>query len=133
MSSNPVKSGERLAHLETQVGSVATSLNSFINESKEWRDRVERDQSNIWNAIKDQGDNLGRAVEKLSSKGQISWGMIVSTMGMILTITAGFAAVGHAMMESRMRQVEIRQEHIREDVKENREWLRELERERFRQ
>lgn len=110
---NP-SSTARFAHLEAQVGNVAIQLADFIKESKEHRDRVEVDQARIWSAIEKQGLALQSAVERLSSRGQISWGMIVSTGGLVLALIAAGGGVNNALMESRIHQLEIQDDAIRE-------------------
>lgn len=118
----------RFAHLETQVGNVSTLLESFIKESKDYRERIERDQSQMWSAIKEQGESLNRAVERLSNNGRISWPMIVATVGMILSVSAAAAGVGHALMESRIRQLEIREEFLQKAADESHSRITDLER-----
>lgn len=114
----------RFASLEAQVGAISTTLEDFVTESKEYRLRAERNESQIWAAIKEQGDNLNRAVERLSNNGRISWGMIVSTGGFILALVGAGAAVNHAMNEARIKQVEIRQEFMAKELDRHYEDLR---------
>jgi hypothetical protein len=114
----------RFASLEAQVGAISTTLEDFVTESKEYRLRAERNESQIWAAIKEQGDNLNRAVERLSNNGRISWGMIVSTGGFILALVGAAAAVNHAMNEARIKQVEIRQEFMAKELDRHYEDLR---------
>lgn len=97
----------RIEHLETAVSNVAVSLDGFIRETRDHRDRLDKDQASIWAAIRDQGENLSRAVDKLSSKGQISWGMIMTAVGTLLGVGAAVATVGQILMESRIKQLEI--------------------------
>jgi hypothetical protein len=97
----------RIEHLETAVSNVAVSLDGFIRETRDHRDRLDKDQASIWAAIRDQGENLSRAVDKLSSKGQISWGMIMTAVGTLLGVGAAVATVGQMLMESRIKQLEI--------------------------
>lgn len=98
---------DRYNHLETQVAEVATTLDGFIKESAEYRTRAERDQSMLWDAIREQGNNLGKAVEKLSTKGQISFAAIATSIGLMLSVSSAVGVVGHMLMESRIRQLEI--------------------------
>lgn len=119
----PATPAARYAHLETQLGNVATQLADFIRDSKEYRDRIERDQLQIWSAIKEQGENLQRSVERLSANGRISWPMIVATVGMVLSVSAGAAAIGNTLMESRIRQTDIRLEYIVKEQDRHREMV----------
>jgi hypothetical protein len=98
----------RYQHLEMQFGAVATQLADFIKDSKEYRDRNERDQMQIWAAIKDQGVALQSAVERLSNNTRISWPGIVATVGLVLSVSAGAAAIGNAIVESKIAQNVIR-------------------------
>ncbi len=104
----PTTDSARLGHIESQVSSVAASLDSFIKESASFRVRTEKEQTQIWAAIREQGDNLRNAVEKLSMRGQISWGMIVTTGGLVLALIGAVAGVGNIIMESRIQQLYIR-------------------------
>jgi len=115
---------EHYNDLEKQVAGVAATLDGFIKESKENQSRTEREQAAIWSAIREQSDNLGKAVEKLSTKGQISWPMVVATVGMIITVSGAAATVGHMLMESRIRQIEIRDDFLSRMCDENHEAMR---------
>jgi len=106
----------RFATLETKVGSIGDTLETFVLESKEYRLRAERTETQIWSAIREQGERMNQAVEKLSNNGRISWGMIVSTGGFILAIIGAGAAVNHALTESRIRQTEIRNEGLQREM-----------------
>lgn len=114
----------RFASLEAQVGAISTTLEDFVTESKEYRLRAERNESQIWAAIKEQGDNLNRAVERLSNNGRISWGMIVTTGSFILALIGAGAAVNHSLTEARIKQVEIRQEFMARELDRNYEDLK---------
>lgn len=120
---------EHYTELEKQVAGVAATLDSFIKDAKEYRERNEREQDSMWKAIREQGENLGKAVEKLSTKGQISWPMVVATVGMILTVSGGAATVGQMLVEARVKQLEIRDERLLDMGRENHAAIRELERE----
>jgi hypothetical protein len=104
----------RFAHLESAVSNVATQLGDFIKESKDHRERIELEQSRIWTSIEKQSSNLQSAVEKLSSRGQLSWPVIMSTISLILVLVSAGATVSNIIMESRIKQIEIRVEAIRE-------------------
>ena len=102
---------ERYNHLESQVTKVATSLDGFIKDSVENRSRMERDASNMWAAIREVADNLRNAIEKLSTRGQLSWSMIATAVATLLSVVSAGAYVGHMLMESRIKQTEIRSEY----------------------
>lgn len=118
---------ERYNHLENQVAGVAATLAGFIKESQDNQARTEREQTTMWGAIREQGENLNKAVEKMSTKGQISWPGVIATVGMILSVSAAAAAVGHMLMESRIKQLEIRDERLLDLGKENHASIRDLE------
>lgn len=104
----------RFAHLESAVSNVAIQLGDFIKESKDHRERIELEQSRIWASIEKQSTNLQAAVEKLSSRGQLSWPVIMSTISLILVLVSAGATVSYTIMEGRLKQIEIRAEAIRE-------------------
>lgn len=110
MSTQNTSVSNRIGHIETQISGLASSLDGFIKESAEYRARTEREQTQLWAAIREQGDNLRNAVEKLSVRGQISWGAIVTTGAFILALIGAGAGVNNALLESRIRQLEIRDE-----------------------
>lgn len=110
----PASASARYTHLETQLGNVATQLADFIKESKEYRDRDERERSQIWAAIKEQGDQMRIAFDKLSAKGQISWPAIMTTIAVLLSLIAAAGGVSQMLVESRIRQLEIRDDAMRE-------------------
>jgi hypothetical protein len=106
----------RFATLETKVGSIGETLEAFVAESKEYRLRSERTETQIWAAIREQGERMNSAVEKLSNNGRISWGMIVSTGGFILALIVAGAGVNYSLTEARVRQIEIRQEYMQREA-----------------
>ena len=114
----------RYNHLENQVAGLVAQFSDFIRDSKDHRDRIEKDQTQIWGAIREQGEQLRSAIEKLSTKGQISWPMIVATVGLILSVSAAAAAVGQVLMESRMKQLEITTNFLHELGRENHNAIR---------
>lgn len=112
----PPNTAGQFAHLETQVGSVATQLSDYIKDSKEYRDRIERDQMQIWAAIKDQGQALQTAVDRLSNAGRISWPGIVATVGLVLSVSAAAAAIGKTLVDAQIRQNQIQIEHMEKEM-----------------
>jgi hypothetical protein len=116
----PNNQASRLAKLEGLVGVIATQFSEFIKEAKDHR---EADQAQLWAAIKEQGNQhsaaikeqgtqLQAAVEKLSSKGQITWPIICSTLGVVIGLVTAGAGVNNALMEAKIKQTEIRLEYI---------------------
>jgi hypothetical protein len=93
---------DRIGKVENGLTQLAVQLGEFIKDTREHRDRHERDQSAIWHAIRDQGKQFTEAVEKLSTKGALSWPVVAMTIGLVLTIVSGAAAIGHQIMEGRM-------------------------------
>lgn len=106
----------RFAHFESKVESIGDILDTFVAESKEYRQRQDRTEAQIWSAIREQGERMNSAVEKLSNNGRISWGMIVSTGGFLLTLIATGAAVNNALSEARVKQLEIRAEYHQREL-----------------
>ena len=102
----------RFAHLESSISSVAIQLGDFIKESKEYRERIEQDQSRIWTAIEKQGSSLQQAVERLSARGQISWPLIMSTVSVIVVLVSAGATVNFKLTESRIQQLEVREDSM---------------------
>ena len=113
---NQVIDLQRFGTLEANVHAIGENLDAFVTESKEHRNRAERNETQIWNAIREQGERMNLAVEKLSNNGRISWGMIVSTGGFLVAVIAAGAGVNHALTESRMKQVEIRIEYHQREL-----------------
>lgn len=83
---------ERIGKLETSVAGIASSVETLVDSQK-----------HVWAAI-----------EKLSTRGEMSWGKIVSTGGFVLAIATGAATMNNALLEGRIRQVEIRAEDQKE-------------------
>lgn len=104
----------RFAHLETQVSNVAITLTDFIKDSKEHRDRIERDQTQIWTALREQADQLRTAVEKLSTKGQISWQMIFAAVSVLVALMGLLAGVNNAIVDGKIQRLEERDQAVKE-------------------
>jgi len=127
---------ERYNHLENQIVGIVTSLEAFVKESREDRARTEREQNSLWAAIREQGDNLRNAIEKLTARGQISWGAVVTTVGLLLALIIAAGQVSVMLMEGRIKQLEIADNYSRQIVEEKMRtqevhitWLKELGRE----
>lgn len=120
-------SAVRFVQIETQISEVGKQLSDFIDDSRSYRERVERDQSQIWVAIKEQGEQMNRAIERLSNANRISWPGILATVGTMVSLTAGAAAIGHAIVEGRIKQLEIRDEYRLRETERNRQEIDKLE------
>jgi hypothetical protein len=121
MSPNPSKSSDaRFAHVESSIASLATTVGDFIKESREDRERRDREDKShrdmLWQAIKEQGVSLQTSIEKLSTRNQITWPMICSTLGVVLGLVTAGAGVNNALMEARIKQTEIRQEFLQKEL-----------------
>lgn len=112
----PAVDTTRYQHLELQFSAVATQLADFIKDSKEYRDRNERDQMQIWAAIKEQGTALQSAVDRLSAAGRISWPGIVATVGLVLSVSAAAAAIGKTLVDAQIQQTAIQVAKIQRDM-----------------
>lgn len=110
-------SAARIVAIESDVRGIADSVRNFIEDSKEWRRGQERDIEELWKAQKHQGevtaqaiaamnaatsqaitaqgDKMMGALSALENRNRISWGGIVATGGLIFTLVAGFAGLGH--------------------------------------
>lgn len=104
--------GNRLGTLETSLAQLSTQVGEFIQDSRAYRDRQEREQAKVWETI-----------EKIANKGALSWPVVAMTIGLILSIVGTAAGLGHAFMESRMKQVEIHLEYQKEAILRNRDQL----------
>lgn len=108
-------SPQRTVELENKLTQLTTQLSEFVRESHEYRQRQERDQARIWEAI-----------EKIANKGALSWPVVAMTIGLIITMVGTAATLGHAFMESRMKQVEIHLEYQKEAILRNRDRIDKL-------
>jgi phage-related protein len=116
----------RLGNLETAVAGIASEVSAFIKESHEHRERIERDQTAIWQAVKEQGDRFTAAVDRISTRGALSWPVVVITISMILGLITGIAVVAEKVAEARLRQHEIRMDYIEKIEVIERSHLKEL-------
>jgi hypothetical protein len=117
MADTPRNTTGRLVHLETALSGLASQISTFIKESHEHRDRIERDQAAIWTAVKEQGDRFTAAVDRISTRGALSWPVVVITIGMILGLITSIAVIAEKIAEARLQQHEIRMDYI-EKIKE---------------
>ena len=92
----------RLAHLETQVGALATQFKDFIAESKESRDRSERELTKLWEAVVKQGEDFRGSLDKVGTRGQITWHMIFAAVGVIATVIAFAASVTTSLIDGKI-------------------------------
>lgn len=104
MSTTP-NTDHRLAHLETQVGALATQFKDFITESKESRERSERELTKLWEAVVKQGEDLRQGIERVGSKGAITWHMIFAAVGVIATVIAFAASVTTALIDGKIERL----------------------------
>jgi hypothetical protein len=104
----------RLGYLEAAVAGIASEVSAFLKESHEHRERIERDQAAIWTAVKEQGDRFTAAVDRISTRGALSWPAIVITIGMILGLITSIAVIAEKIAEARLQQHVIRMDYMEE-------------------
>lgn len=105
----------KIVALETGLDNLTGKLSTFIDDSKEHRRVMGEELSRIWQAHNEQGERMTEALNRLSSKGAITWPLLVSTGGFVLTLVLAAAGLGHAFVESRSRQLEIELRHSAQD------------------
>jgi hypothetical protein len=115
---NRIEAG--MSSTDAKIATVATQLGDFIKESRRdneqmWAAHKEQGQA-LQAAIERQGQALQAAVEKLSNKGQITWPVICSTVGVILSLIIAGGGINHALTESRIKQLEIREEYMQKEL-----------------
>lgn len=104
----------RLGNLEAAVAGIASEVSAFLKESHEHRERIERDQAAIWAAVKEQGDRFTAAVDRISTRGALSWPVVVITIGMILGLITSIAVIAEKIAEARLQQHVIRMNYMEE-------------------
>lgn len=119
----PNNQRDRLSQLEIGLTSLTTQLGEFVKDSRDYRERAEREQAAIWQTLKEQNAHFTAALEKLAGKGALSWQVVAMTIGLILSMVCTAAGLGHAFMESRMRQVEVHLDYQKEEILRNRDRL----------
>ncbi len=95
----------RLAHLETQVGALATQFKDFISESKESRERAEREMTKLWEAVVKQGEDLRNGIERVGTRGQITWHMIFAAVSVIATVIAFAASITTSLIDGKIERL----------------------------
>lgn len=102
----------RLTKMEGVVSGLSQQFADFLKESKEHRDRIERDNQQIWQAIKEQGAAMQSSVDRLSSKGEMSWGKIASVGGFLFVCASGLGAMAWQISEHRVHQLEVKADTV---------------------
>ena len=102
----------RLTKMEGVVSGLSQQFADFLKESKEHRDRTERDNQQIWQAIKEQGAAMQASVDRLSSKGEMSWGKIASVGGFMFVCASGLGALVWQLSEARVHQLEVKADTV---------------------
>jgi len=93
----------RLSRLETAVASLTEGLTKFVDETRTYR--------------AEQGQEFRRVYDAMEKgRSRITWPLIVSIGGFVLTLVSTAAVIGHAFMESRVKQLEIREEFMQRDL-----------------
>ena len=117
-------SNARLGHLETAIASLASQVSAFVKDSHEHRERIERDQALLWQAVKEQGKTFTDAVSRISDARALSWPVIVVTIGMILGLISAFAFVAEKIADARLKQQEIRMDYMEKisELKHSNHW-----------
>jgi len=105
---------DRITALEEGVVGLSRSIATFVTEAKDHRKQVEGEHSRLWETIKEQGVAMQRSIDKLSSRGEISWGKIVSTGGFLVALVGIAATMSNTLVEGRIKQVEIESRGYRE-------------------
>jgi len=104
----------RLTKLESAVAGLADGLKQFVDESREYRSQQREESKAMWEHVE-----KGRA--------RITWPLIVGIGGFMLAAVSAAASVSHAFMESRARQLEIREEYAEKEREQLRHQLERLE------
>lgn len=89
----------RLTRLESSVTNLTDGLNRFIKESQEHRSAQALKEDKFWAALE-------------KNRPHITWPLIVTVGGFVLTLVGSAAAIGHAFVELRVRQLEVQDRHI---------------------
>lgn len=93
----------RFTKIEASLDSLAGALNSFVNESREYRRFQDAERDKMWSAI--QQSDRSRA---------ITWPMIFTAVTVFLAVIGAAATVGHLVTELRAAQIEQAVAHARE-------------------
>lgn len=75
--------------------------------------RIDATQEKFINAISSLKDNTQTSIERLSTKGQISWAMIFTAITVLMVVIGGLAGVSNALVQARFRQLEIQDEAMK--------------------
>ena len=141
---SPTNIQERQNHLENMLTGITTAFNDSLTEDTKRREKDEVERSRIWTALEKQNSDLSEAIreqgrqmntgfDKLAAKGEIRWPAILVTISVLLGVGGAIATVEHAIVEGRIRQLELVDEYsgkLMESKLENHEqaerWLHEL-------
>lgn len=96
----------RLTRLESSVTNLTDGLNRFIKESQEHRSAQAAKEDKFWAALE-------------KNRPHITWPLIVTVGGFVLSLVGAAAAIGHAFVELRVRQLEVQDRHIERSMEEN--------------
>lgn len=127
MSSARPTTAVKLAGLETGMQNLTGKVETFVQDSKEYRDFMAQEtrdnrrtqieeQTKIWTELRAQGDRFNTALEKLGSRGAITWPLILMTAGFVLTVVGTAATLGHFFVETRVKQLEIADRYLERDI-----------------
>lgn len=110
--------GARLAAIETDVRNISDIVERFVSDSRDWRshqeietrriwDRMEKQGQELGNAISLQGDKMMAALQMTQERSRISWGGIVGTISMMVSIVGIAAALGHHQLRETEAKIEV--------------------------
>ena len=100
----------RLTKVESAVATMSAQFTEFLKETKDHRDRTDRDNQQLWQALKEQGHSMQISVDRLASKSEMSWSKIASVGGFLFVCGSGLAALVWQLGETRIHQLEIQSE-----------------------
>jgi hypothetical protein len=93
----------RFTKMEASLENLTGALNSFVNESREYRSYQNAERDKMWTAI--QQADRSRA---------ITWPMIFTAITVFLAVMGTAAKVSHTFTEMRAAQIEQAVAHARE-------------------
>lgn len=117
---------DRVSALEKSVSGIASSVKALVDNSKTHREQMERDQRDIWVAIKEQNTTMQTAMDKLSHKGDLSWGKIASVGGFFFLLASGLGAMAWQLSEGRVHQLEIHDEEQAKQLEQRLQFQKEM-------
>ena len=93
----------RLTKMESSLENLGVALNSFVNESREYRSYQNAERDKMWTAI--QQADRSRA---------ITWPMIFTAITVFMALIAAAAKIAYTFTEMRAAQIEEKVSHARE-------------------